>query len=368
MSARAAAVAAFLLSGFPILAGVVQTRTGRLSGAVSVRDGALAVDGKVVPVKDVLFAVFDAPGRTFRSPNTVRLTSGEVWHCEVLALQAGKLKLRSPYFGTKEVAREGVRSLEFREKVPPEEGLGADTLYREEGEPLPGKLLWISSTQVAVDSPLGAMAMDRSEVTRFILSKAAPAAATTGHCEVALCDGSVVRGTLKLAAGEVVVTHEELGELAVPVRAVRSLLCHAPGCVYLAEMALDTAASPLLAATPSIRTVHRRAGGQADAAAGYVRALVIQPSTKLTVRLPGKAPGVFRATVSAVDAARGPARLRITAGGKALIARTVEPSVGPPEAISVELTGETMAIEVLFEDTPKFPCGVVLGDPHVVRP
>jgi len=349
-------------------AGVVQTHAGRLTGHVTARAGGLTVGDKAAVTDEILFAIFDAPGRTFRPPNTVRMTNGEVWHCEVLALAGGKLKLRSPHFGTKEVDRRGVQALEFQAKLPPDDDLEADTLYRASGEPLPGSLLWVSPTQVAIDSPLGAMAMDRSEATRFLLTKATRSAEAADKAVAVLRDGTVLRGELKLAAGRVLLKHETLGELSLPVKAVRSFLRHAPGVIYLTDLALSATAAPLLDATPSIRTVQDRRAGEVPAPAECVRCLTIHPATKLTVRLPAKpaGPRTFRATLAAAAGARGGVRLRLSAGGKTLLDRAIPASQAAGACISADLPGREVDIEVDFDEPVRFPCGIVLGDPHVV--
>jgi len=351
-------------------AGVVQTRGERLVGVVAVREGALAVGERTLPAGEVLLAVFDAAGRTLRPPNTVRRTNGEVWHCEVLALARDKLTLRSPCFGTREIARGGVRALEFRPKLPAEEHLETDTLYRAFGEPLPGSLLWITREKIAVDSPLGAMALDREEATRFILARPPAGAPPAGGLdEVVLHDGSVLHGRVELDAGALRLSHRELGELFLDARAVRSLLRNPSGCTYLTDLALQPQAAPLLGEATAARTVEARPSGSADAGAGHIRCLRIQPTTTLSVSVPGKpaAARTFRATVEAPRGARGSVRLRVSAGGKALWEKTIDPAPTAPEAISVDLAGEAVTIDVGFEGPPRFPCGVVLGDPHIVE-
>lgn len=368
----AAAIGAAVVLGAAAVcpAGVVQTRGERMVGPVAVRAGGLTVGERAAVAGEVLFALFDRPGETFRQPNTVRMTNGEAWHCDVLALAADKLTIRSNLFGTKEVQRASVRALEFQAKLPPEAGLEAQTLYRRRGEPLPGAMLWISPTQIAVDSPLGAIAMDRKGVTRFILSTELTLDADDGEAEVVLVDGSVLKGKLTLAAGQVRLRHAMLGELHLPAKVVRSVLCHAADVAYVTQLPFEARSTRLVAAAEKGDTVRRRLPGEASAhAPGSVQSLCIQPATTVTFRLAGQSSGgrVLRASVSAVDSARGAARLRVRAAGRVAFEKEISASPKAPEWISVAL-GESaeITIEVAFGASMRFPCGVVLGDPHVV--
>ena len=373
---RAARVAGLLcaLLGAAVPAGrgdVVQTRSERIAGKVTFRDGALAVGNRAVAFEDVLFAVIDRKGGTFRQPNTVRTTTGEVWHCGIVSLAAGKLTVRSPLLGTKQVPKSRVRAMEFQAHLPDEARLAENVLYRRAGEPLPGSILWISPTQVAVDSPLGAMAMDRDGLTRLILSKDARLAAPEGETQVVLADGTVLAGAATVAPGKLAMSHEVLGELSLPAGAVRSILRHPAGVAYLAELPLQAISAPLFgsASAGTVRTVDRHPSGRTRAPGGFIRSLTIQPNTTVTFRLPARlgADKIFRASVAAAPGAKGGVRLRVLAGGRAVLEKVLAPAAAS-EPISVALgRADTVAIEVAFADEAvRFPCGAVLGDAHVV--
>ena len=351
-------------------AGVVQTLNERRTGRVALRDGGVTVEGKAIATEEVLFAVLDRQGGTFRQRNTIHLTNGEVWHGDILGLSDGKLRVRLPLIGTKEVDSSAVRALEFQAKLGPEDGLETNRLYRKEGEPLPGKILWINREQVAVDSPLGAIAMDREGSTRFLLAKAHRSKASDGEAEVVLVDGSVLRGRLTLGRNSITLDHAALGKLGIPAAAVRSFLRHVPRGVHLSELDFLAKTTPLLGSGPAGDQVKVLPPGRTGGDGTCVQSLVIRPETELRVRLPDNSGGAwtFRATAAPLATARGDVMLRVLAGGKALLVKRLAASTKNPAPISVSLGGSrSMTIEVTFDQRARFPCGVVLGDPHVVR-
>lgn len=364
----ASCLATAVLVALPAPADVVQTLDGRLTGRAALRPEGVVLGERTVAAAELLFVNFDRKGRTFRRPNTVRLTNGEVWRCDILSLTADKLKVRSPFFGTREVRKADVRALEFQARLPSEAHLATNTLYRTSGEPLPGSLLWISPTQIAVDSPLGALAMDRKGATRFLLAGRRLRRGRNGEGEVVLVDGTVLRGRLGLAADVVRLTHDALGELALPVEAVLSFLRHGPNVIYLAELPFEAKARSLLGEGGQVRTVDRHLPGQGAGAAGFLRSLAIQPATALTVRLPdGPGRRVLRACAAPVPGARGAAILRVRQGERLLFEKSVPASQARAVPLSVELpAGDQVTIDVSFDRRVRLPCGVVLADPHVV--
>jgi hypothetical protein len=374
---KAAALAGLLGAwGLPVVsvrADIVQTRTERLEGRIALRAGGLTVGEKAAATEEVLFAVFDRPGRTLRCPSTVRMADGEIWHCDILNLAAGKLTVRWPLFGQRDVDRGGIRALEFQARLGQEEESQANVLYRKNGEPLPGGLLWLNHDQIAVDSPLGAMALDRQDAARFILAgsagktgSAAPPPAAADEADVVLADGSVLRGRLAITRDSLTLQHATLGELTIPAAAVRSFLRRPAGVTYLTDVAFAARSSPLVQAGSPVSLVEvRLPDGSPEQAGKAIRTMVIRPETEIRVRL-GGGNNVFRATVAPMARARGDARLRVLVGGKAVLDKKVSPAAEAGELISADVGGGgELVIEVTFEPAVRLPCGVVLGDPHV---
>ncbi len=357
------AIAAMLLA--PALladAGVVWTAGGRRVGDVAIRDGKLNVGGKDVAADEALVVVLEPPGHTLPQPNAVRLTGGELWRCEILSLTAGKLTLRSDIFGTREIDSSAVAALEFRADLPEAEGLDTRCLYRGESQPLPGELLWISRERIAVDSPLGALAVDRDGAARFLL-RPAPRPAAPGADEVALVDGSVLHGKAGFAKDAVLLTHEMIGELRLPVAAVRAVTRRADGVTHLAALKLSPSAEPLLGSGPAGKAIEAVPPGRQPPGAACARSLTIRPTAEVALRLASAA--TFRATASPVAGARAPAVLEIAGGGKTLVSKPIAPGDEPAE-VSADAPAGRLVIRVRFADAEAFPCGVTLGDPHVL--
>ena len=60
--------------------------------------------------------------------------------------------------------------LEFNKKEnSPDNGKQPSTLYRFEGEPIPGKLIWIRQKDIAIESPLGIIPIPRQGVRRYMM-------------------------------------------------------------------------------------------------------------------------------------------------------------------------------------------------------
>jgi hypothetical protein len=346
-----------------------------MEGPLALRPGGLTVADKAAATEEVLFAIFDRPGRTLRSPSTVRMADGQIWHCEIVNLAAGKLTVRWPLFGQRDVDRGGIKALEFQARLPQDTDEQANVLYRKSGEPLPGALLWLNHDQIAVDSPLGAMALDRQDATRFILggstAKSAPAAAPppaapADEADVILTEGSVLRGRLTIQRDSLKLQHATLGELTIPAAAVRAFLRRPSGVTYLTDVPLAARSTPLVqAGAPEGLVDIRLPDGSPEQAGKAIRTMIVRPDTELRFRL-GGGNNVFRATVAPLAGARGDARLRLLAGGKAVLDKKISPADEAAQAVSADLGGGgELVIEVTFEPAVRFPCGVVMGDPHV---
>ena len=369
-------------------AGVVHTVSQSLTGPVALADGGVQVAGRAVrtvPSEQILLVAFEREAMALRQANVVRWTNGEVWACEILTLSAGKLKVRSTLFGTREVASGGAGVLEFRANLAPEPPgtLKPTTLYRppmaagglarERSDPLPGALLWISPEQIAVDSPLGAMTLERKSVTRFSycsakqrfaaqheLTPKRDRTARVGEAEVLLLDGSVFRGAAALARRGVALRHAALGELAIPVAAVRAVLFHRASAVYLTDLAARVTAAQLPGAG-AVEVARRRTGA-------FMRSVRVAAGSEVRYALSSQPrPAVLRAMLGPVAGARADATVRVAVGGKVLFETSVSRNARTPRPISVDLgSAKDVRIGVSFAGAIRFPCGAVLGDPHVV--
>jgi hypothetical protein len=251
------------------------------------------------------------------------------------------------------------------------------TLFRDQGEPIPGTLLWVDQSRRAIDSPLGVLTLPRQGVMRYVFPAARKTAvsAPPSTDEVGLMDGSILHGTARPVApttgcngtsiGGVRLEHPILGTLKLDARAVRSVVRLDGRAWSLARLVPQsvTSAGPFGLAKKGPRSLSD-VGGHGPF---FASALTIQPETALRYRL-DQAKGralALRARVEPIEGARGDARLLILAGGKTVAEREVVPGAGPDD-IAVDLPATDVEIRVDFGRRIAFPCGVVLADALVV--
>ena len=366
--AAARAIAAVLMLCGLARADVAQALQGRLEGHVRFLADHLTVGDKSVRWEDLLYVVQEPAGRWLGAPQAVRLTNGEVWGADILGLSAKKLQLRFALFGKREIDPGLVAALDFLPRLPADGALKAKTLYREEGEPIPGQLLWVDERRIAIDSPLGVLTVPRQGVSRYVFSRGLPLGPKPNEDEVGLVDGTRLRGTLKPGARLVELEHAVLGKLSIPEQAVQFIRRHPPSALYLAEVAFQSVdAAPLVSQPVPPEKVEYEPGAGPEGAQ-CPRGLRIWP--KCTVRYGLARPAgqklAFRAAVGPVDGARGDVRVRISAAGKALFEKDFAPE-DKAEALSLDVPqGDQLAIEVDFGARMRFPCGIALGEPHLV--
>ena len=86
-----------------------------------------------------------------------------------LLTKEGKFEVTSPYFGGRFIDGDMVASLEFAPNLDASKANRPGILYRTNGRPLPGKLVWLKHHNITLDSPLGIIPMPRKELHRYIL-------------------------------------------------------------------------------------------------------------------------------------------------------------------------------------------------------
>jgi hypothetical protein len=346
---------------FAANADVVQTRGARLTGTVALAPGVVVVGKARVAWDDVLTLVREDTATRLPAPHAVRSVSGERWAVDILALSAGKLKVFFPPVGTRELPLDLVQAIEFLPDLPERADLKLNTLYREKGEPVPGSLLWIDTERLAIDSPLGALRLKRTGLARYVFRKASPPAGRSD--EVHLGDGSLLRGAISPAANGVTLEHDVLGKLTLRTASLRAVLRRPSGVQYLADTSprrVET--TPLIALSPPAPEVQRLPrGGEL-----CLNGIAVQPKTVLHYPVPRGARAMFRSVVGPVAGSRGGVKIRIAAGGKDLLERELPPDAAwEPVALDVPGNGD-LVVEIDFAQHIQFPCGAVLGDPHLV--
>ena len=346
-----------------IVRGTVVTRNEVLSGTLSATNNGLRVGTDHVRLEDVLSVAAEQSVHALRQPGAVRLRNGDVWPGRITRILAGSVSLRSAVLGSVATPLKAVQALEFQPglEAVPEPAL--NTLHRTEGEPLPGQLLWLTSAKIAIDSPLGAIAVNRERLSRYVLAPYPGefAVPKPGRAELQLVDGTVLQGELSSKPDCLVLKHPTLDELEFPLRLVRSVLAAAADVTWLGSAAAEVRSQPLTAPPDASPTVRYNRGG--NKGTGTVRCLTILPNTTVSYRVNG--PGTFRCSISPVSGHAGTVRLGITSGSKTIVERQVADAKQAPEWISADVD-DSVTLEVSFVDGVRFPSGVVLGDAHVV--
>jgi len=351
-------------------AGVVQTLDGRLEGDVTFADGRLDVGGKAAPWDAVVYAMPRGRARSVSGSGAVRLVSGEVWQADIVSVTAKRLAVRLALFGKRELDLGQVTGLDFVPGLGRTDGLQAGALFREKGEPVPGTLLWVDETRLALDSSLGVLTVPRDGVLRYLFAAPSAKAPDAGTDEVGLVDGSILRGKAQPAPGGLKLEHPVLGSVSIDGAMIRFVARRGGRAVDLVSVRPESVAAPgLLGATAPEPTVgYCRTGDEAQGCGDCLAAITIQPKTVVRYKLETVAPkgGQFVARVVPVEGAKSSVRVKVAAGGKTLLERDVAPGA---EALAVKVdvpAGGTLDFEVDYGPQLLFPCGVRFEDPMLI--
>ena len=344
-------------------AGVVRTGSSSASGRIALADGKVVAGGKAFDSADVRIAVVNPEGRTLPQPHCLRLASGETIRGRIAACDDGKVTFHR--WGVHRIDRALVQSLDFV-PAPPANASQPRTLYRAGLPPLPGAVLWIDATRVAVDGPLGVMTVPRAGTQRCVFSRPASRPLPMGLDEIVLVDGSVLRGKAVPAAGALKLTHAALGELTLPAGMIRTIRRNPAGVTYLADLAPIAETTPLTSGKPDARLTSAPAGAD-EAKLGVAACIRIEADTKATYRLTNFTGGRFRATIAPAGDSRGPVKLRITSSGKILLDTTLAAGDGPTDVDVAAPDGRELTIHTAFAGRVRPPCAVLLGDARLVK-
>lgn len=343
--------------------GLVISNSGRRQGALTLENGQLSCEGKVIG-DQVFLAVNSLPQNISRLPGAVRLLNGEVWNAEVKTLEgAGRrkqLNIRSQIFGEQKIPLSSLASMEFLAGEP-EDPREPGTFYRKGSEPLPGSLIWVRDKDIAIRSPLGVMSVARASALRFVLATPTPPEAPAGD-ELGLSDGTILFGATNFDGNEVVIRHETLGEIKIPWSSVHYLRRNIPGLVWIDEVprtVIETIGPALPPPAPRLaRTVSE----------SHARSLRIMPHTVLRLTLPPSGePAVFRGELHPVPGNQAQLEVSLLNGDSPLWSRKIS-SGTEPIPISLDLPrSEELTIKVTFDGPLSFPCGIDLRDAHVIH-
>lgn len=364
-----AAVAALLLAMAPARAGSVKTLAGTMEGKIAFHKDHVAVDDKKAAWGEVLSLLLTTPDHLLSRSQWVHLNNGESWAAELVSLADGKFKLRSDLFGVKQVEADRVSGIDFAwQRGIRKKDRKPETLYRDKGEPIPGKLLAIKADKVVVSSVVGDLELRRDGLLAYDFTDEQPAWKASED-EVTLIDGSIFRGKLSADAEGLQLEHAILGRLALPARIVHSVVRHPEGTLDLTELSPESVESAGVLPSAKKGPAQFRTMRELEAKTGrFVKGLSIEPKTVIRYKLPDskEKTGRLSALLMSSPGAQGEARLQIRQGKKVLVDKAL-PAAAKPETLTIDVAaGAELEISVDFGERVRFPCGVILGDPIVI--
>jgi len=330
-------------------ADVVYTAAERLAGRVAISASHLSIAGRNVDWDAVLLLSLDASGRSISAPHALRLKNGDIVPVEFLRYAAGKARVLSPLFGQRDIEQPEIAAIDFLAAGRQRGGTEPRTLYRQQGPPVPGTLLWADASRLAVETPLGIITLLREGALRYVFSAGQPPDLRPGEDEVFLIDGARLRGRVRVAGGRMVLEHSVLGEAQLPQSAVSLVRRNPPHVRHVRRV--DLARRELVASPPP----------PAVLVEDEQAAMVLLGPCEARV---AEASGLFRAAARPVNGCRGTVRLRLLAGGKTLHEQLLAPGSGSA-AVSCSIPdGATLAISVDCASGIDFPCGAVITEAH----
>lgn len=345
---------------------VVQTSTERLNGKVSFDRGALRVSGKNILWRDVILMVADPSSAAFPPPQTVRLKNGEVWPATMVTVEEGKLSLSSKLLGKRTIPISTVASIDFRSGLSGTAHARKGVLYREKGEPLPGKLLWLDTTHIAIDSALGVLKLQRKGLLRYRCAWESRRPPGDNTDVITLIDGAIYRGQSRPETRTLEMQHKQLGNVSIPVTALKTLVRHTNRTRFLTDALPKLQKTFPLLDEKAVRPRVTRLASDRDGA--WARALQIEPKSLVRWSQPTQSglSASFRTVVRPMPNCRGQAHVKLMVNGKTVFDRKLGRQ-DRPVPVSVALpAGKAFDVAVDFGNAPFFPCGVVLEDPHLV--
>ena len=346
-------------------AGIVETVSGKIEGKISFLPNAVKVDEQQVASKDILYLYSENSSPPVSSPELALFRNGEVVVGGIVFGSDKQVDLSCKWFGRKSFDLKKLSVLQFISDESLADGAN-ETLYRKEGQPIPGALVWIDEGTIGLDSPFGALKLIRSGLVRYVLDKN-PSLPLVGDevmgDEIGLSDGNVFRGRLHFDEGKVRLTHPVVGEMAFPVSVVRFIARHRPTMVEINLLKRER-----IDAGGGILAKGKQFSYTEEPGTGFIRSTRIEPQTKTRYAQPERSGGklLFRTTLCPLKSARGMTRFTMSVGSKTVLERTVSPSE-LPQSVEVQLPeGEDFVVEVDFGPLLRFPCGVILRDAHLV--
>ena len=344
---------------FGALIGTVQTVDHRRRGPLTINDGRLSVGQQAFDLDGLLLAICENELVATETSGSLRLVNGEIWYGQIIGLANGQIEIQNAMFDRRSVPVDQIASIEF--KPGPTSGGEPGTLYRDQGEPIPGKLVWIREKDVTIDCALGIVPIPRQSVQRLVLA-AIRRDAEPSQDEVRLVDGSLFRGVLATDGDRLVLNHGTLGALSFQWSTIRYLRRAAAGVSWLDRLEgeiIDRVGPVLPPPAPSVVN---------STEPDFLRAIRMMPRTVTRYTLPSsKAERFLRAMLAPIPGCQADVNVQVKIEDRVLWEQQVTASSVPIE-VAVDLRRETeFAIEVDYGGRLAFPCGVDWRDAHVLE-
>ncbi len=337
--------------------GTVQTLQRRRVGTIAIRSDRLQVDNQGIEFSNVLQAIGKNESKQTELLSGLRMANGEVWFGKIAGFKRGKVLIHSPLFAQREVPLAQIATIQF--KPGKTTGNTPGTLYRDTGEPITCRLVWIRDKDVAVNCSLGVIPVPRGSIQRLVVgSVSAPKLRTQD--EVALLDGHLLKGELKIAEDHLQLTHELLGVLNFEWGAVKHFRRAVSGVTWLEQLEgkVVDRVGPVM--PPPAPTSVRPGDG------GYLHAIRMMPRTVTKYEFSTEpAQRVLHAVLAPVPGCKAGFSVRVRDGERLLWQQQISAESKPIE-VAIDLQqASAILIEVDYGDRLAFPCGVDLRDAYM---
>ncbi|MED5471068.1 MAG: hypothetical protein VX577_04940 [Verrucomicrobiota bacterium] len=335
----------------------------RISGPFNLKEGKITNDkNESTPFENTLSIFTNKPVNFQANADFIRLRNGESWSCKITGIEDRKISVQTSFAGTQSIPLSQIRMLEFNKKEKgPDNGKQPGTLYRIQGEPIPGKLIWIREKDIAIESPLGIIPIPRQGIRRFVVSDQ-NSEETNTRDELALTDGTRIRGNVVIdeAGDHLSVTHDIVGKLRFPLNGIHSLKRRPKNVAWLSDLRAKTykATGPIIA-PPSPKLI--------KSLKSSITSLKINPQSQIIYSVPELSPGqiIFRSTIAPGQGNRGSVVTSLGSLNKNTTTNIDPDSKEQLVQIMID-PGSELELKVNFQGRLIFPCAIELRDAHFV--
>ncbi len=345
-------------------AAYVITRSERLDGEVKFVNNGVSVGEKLVTWDDTLIVINTTPQARNIGNNALQFKNGEIRTGLIESMKGGMVQFTSPALGQHKIPVGKLRSLDFQPGLSPVVQSEPNVLYRLRGNPSPGALLSVDDKKITAETALGSLTFERALIERYVFESTPTKTTGTFHA-VGLADGSILHGTTTVQNSALMITHAVVGEIQLGNQAWVWACRYSPSLAHLADIVpASIKSSPLILHLPLPPKVEHGRSGLSVGHRDFVRRIHIQPKTSITYKTKA---GEFISTLSLAPGARSPAVVRFRSGGKILKEYVLKPTGETSIPVRFPMSsGADFVVEVDFEKTMIFPCGVVMDDPIII--